>query len=109
MLDYRQSGINYHNFLLDTKPKIWFKRQKEETVGEWLKRTAYQGKGFTKRTSTDDSINIAISVLSFLRENKIEKHTFEDLVGFEVDLHGAYDYTINQIRKMELILNEKLV
>jgi len=109
MIDYRQSGINYHNFLLDTKPEIWFKRQKEETIGEWLKRTAYQGSGFPKRGHTDDTVKIAISVLSFLRENKIDKQTFEDLVGFEINLHGSFDYTINQIRKIELILNKKLV
>lgn len=109
MIDYRQSDINYHNFLLDTKPKIWFKRQKEETVGDWLKRTTYQGKGFPKREHTDDTMKIAISVLSFLRENKIEKETFEELVDFEVDLHGSFDYTINKIRKMELIINKKLV
>ena len=104
-----KDGINYHNFLLDTKPKIFFNRQKGETIGQWLKRTAYQGNGFPTRNHTDDSIKIAVSVLSFLRENKIEKETFEDLVGFEVDLHGQFDYTINQIRKMELIINKKLV
>jgi hypothetical protein len=26
-----KDGINYHNFLLDTKPKIFFNRQKGET------------------------------------------------------------------------------
>lgn len=109
MIDYRKSDINYHNFLLDTKPKTWFKRQKEETIAQWLKRTAYQGSGFPKMEGTDDSFKIAVSVLAFLRENKIEKETFEDLVGFEVDLHGQFDYPISQIRKMELIINKKLV
>ena len=109
MLDYRKDVINYHNFLLDTKSEEWFKRQKEETIGKWLKRTAYQGEGFTKRTYTDDSIKIAVSVLSFLRENKVEKEEFEDLIGFEMDLHGQFDYTISQIRKIELIINKKLV
>jgi hypothetical protein len=109
MIDYRQSDINYHNFFLDTKPREWFKRQKEETIGQWLKRTAYQSEGFHKREHTDDSIKIAVSVLSFLRENKLEKEEFEDLVGFEVDLHGQFDYTISQIRKIETIINRKLV
>ncbi len=102
-------GINYHNFLLDTKSKEWFKRQKKETISDWLSRTAYQGNGFPKRTHTKDSIKIAVFVLSFLRENSIEKEEFEDLVGFEVDLHGQFDYTISQLRKIELILNKKLV
>jgi hypothetical protein len=109
MIDYRQSDINYHNFFLDTKSREWFKRQKEETIGQWLKRTAYQGEGFPKREHTDDSIKIAVSVLLFLRENNIEKEDFEDLVGFEVDLHGQFDYTISQIRKIELIIDKKLV
>jgi len=104
-----KDGINYHNFLLDIKSKEWFKRQKEETIGQWLKRTAYQGNGFPKRDGTNDSFKIAVSILSFLRENKIEKETFEDLVGFEVDLHGQFDYPISQIRKIELIINKKLV
>lgn len=109
MLDYRQSNINYHNFLLDTKSKEWFKRQKEETMGQWLQRIAYQGEDFPKRVRTDDSVKIAVSVLSFLRENTMQKEEFEDLVDFEVDLHGQFDYTISQIRKIELIINKKLV
>lgn len=39
----------------------------------------------------------------------MSKEIFEDLVGFEVDLHGSFDYTINQIRKMERITNKKLI
>jgi hypothetical protein len=102
-------GINYHNFLLDTKSKEWFKRQKKEAISKWLSRTAYQGNGFSKGLHTKDSIKIAVSVLSFLRENGIEEEDFEDLVGFEVDLHGQFDYTISQIRKIELIINKKIV
>jgi hypothetical protein len=118
MLDYRQSDINYHNFLLDTKPGIWFKRQKEETIGKWLKRTAYQGNNdflfkleWRERNEywLNDAQKIAVSVLIFLRENAIERETFEDLCGFELILKGSHDWKLSEIRKLELLLNRKLV
>ena len=37
-----KDGINFHNFLLDTKSREWFKRTKKETVSDWLTRIAYQ-------------------------------------------------------------------
>ena len=118
MLDFRQSGINYHNFLLDTKPFEWFKKQKEETIGQWLKRTAYQGNNdllsewrWRERNEywLEDAQKIAVSVLIFLRENKIEKETFEDLCGFELNLKGSHNWKLSEIRKLELLLNKKLV
>lgn len=118
MIDYRQSDINYHNFLLDTKPKEWFKRQKEETVGDCIKRIAYQPNSdilsewrWREKNEywLDDAQKIAVSVLIFLRENKIEKETFEDLCGFELNLKGSHDWKLSEIRKLELLLNKKLV
>lgn len=111
-------GINYHNFLLDIKPEIWFKRQKEETVGNWLMRVSYQPKtnflfNLKWRSKNeywlDDAYKIALSVLIFLRENKIEKETFEDLCGFELNLKGSHDWRLSEIRKLELLMNKKLV
>ena len=96
---YIKDGLNFHNFNLDCKPKTWFRRIKGETVDEWLCRTAYQGEdNFLSKMKwreaneywLDTSFDITMSILSFLRENEIEKETFEDLVGFEVDLKGWY-------------------
>lgn len=112
------NGINYHNFLLDSKPKSWFKKGKEETLEDWLKRTAYQGDGgfFTESKWRENneywrkgSFEISLSVLIFLRENNIEKETLEDLVGFELNLKGSYDWKLSEIKKLELYLNKKLL
>lgn len=113
-----KDGINYHNFLLDAKPETWVKRQKEETMGEWLKRTSYQGNGGFLTESEwrqrneywiEDSCKISVSVLVFLRENKIKKDTFEDLCGFELNLSGNHDWHLSEIRKLELLMNKKLI
>ena len=111
-------GINYHNYLLDSKPESWFKRSKKETVGYWIKRTAYQGKSnFLSESSwrqrndywLEESHKISIAVLSFLRENKMKKETLEDLVGFDLNLKGSYDWKLSEIKKLESYLNKKLL
>ena len=113
-----KDGLNFHNLYLDYQPRSFFKRRKGESVGDWLSRTTYQGNpDFLGRLEwrekneywLKDSFNISLTVLSFLRENEIEKETFEDLVGFEVDLKGSHDWTLSEIRKLELIMNKKLL
>jgi len=44
-----------------------------------------------------------------MKENNIEKEAFEELLGFEVDLKGSYNWTISEIRKLELMMNVKLL
>ncbi len=93
------------------------KRLENESIADWLKRVSLkdskwldeaqyrQGNGYW----IDSSFKISVSVLSFLRENKIEKKTFEELCGFELDLHGKYDWKISEIRKLELLTNKRLI
>jgi len=111
-------GINFHNFMLDSKPKSWFKKGREETVDNWIKRVAYQGKSNFLSESKwrqsnkywiNSSVEISLSVLTFLGENNMEKETLEDLVGFELNLKGSYDWKLSEIRRLELILNKKLL
>lgn len=107
-------GMNFHNFMLDSKPKSWFKKGKEETVDKWIKRIAYQGKSESKWRLNNEywinsSVEISLSVLSFLGENNMEKETLEDLVGFELNLKSSYDWKLSEIKKLELILNKKLL
>jgi hypothetical protein len=39
----------------------------------------------------------------------MEKETLEDLIGFELDLSGSYDWRLSEIKKLELYLNKKLL
>ncbi len=113
-----KDGLNFHNFYLDCQPRTFFKRVKGETVGDWLTRTAYQGDaGFLgklhwRKTNDywlDTSFEITFAVLSFLRENKIEKGDLEELIGFDLDLRGTHNWTLSEIRKLELMMNKKLL
>lgn len=113
-----KDGINFHNLYLDYKSEAWFKRKKDEAVTSWLFRTSYlpnesllpklkfrQDNDFWLR----DSAKISFAVLSFLRENSMQKSTLEDLIGFEFDLSGSYDFKLSELRKLELYLNKKLL
>lgn len=113
-----KDGLNFHNLYLDYQPRTFFKRRKGESVGDWLSRTAYQGNpGFlgelkwrqNNRYWIEDSQKISVSILSFLRENNIDKETFEELIGFELQLKGTHDWTLSEIRKLELMMNKKLL
>lgn len=111
-------GINYHNYLLDLMPEGWFKKQKDENTKNWLKRISYLPKDDLlgniswrkiNKNWIEHSCKISISILSFLRENEMEKTTLEDLLGFELNLKGEYDWRLSEISKLELILNKKLL
>ena len=112
------SGLNFHNFNLDCKTDLWFKKRKEETVKQWLARVSYDGddsllNDFKWREFNEywskDSFKISFSVLSFLAENKLEKETFEELIGFELNLKGSHNWTLSEIKKLELMMNIKLL
>jgi hypothetical protein len=111
-----KDGMDFHNFMLDLQPKEWFKRQDKELIGTWLDRISYNGsKSFDKlkwrkanRYWLDASFDICLAVLSFLRQNNMEKETLEQLVGFELDLSGSYDFKISELKKLELYTNIEL-
>ena len=112
------NGINFHNFNLDCKPKEWFKRNKEkETVGEWLTRVSYHPKrdflqNLKIRKKNEywlkESARISFSVLKFLRENNMKKQTLEELLGFDLNLKGSHNFTLSELKKLELYTNLKL-
>ena len=115
---YLKDGLNFHNFYLDCQPRTFFKRIKGETIGDWLSRTAYQGDaGFlgdmhwrkVNKYWLDTSFEITFAVLSFLRENKIEKGDLEETVGFDLNLKGTHNWTLSEIKKLELATKQKLI
>ena len=109
------NGMDFHNFNLDCKPKEWFKRNKEkETVSEWLTRVSYhpeidflQNLKFRKKNEywLKDSARISIFVLSFLRENSLKKETLEELVGFDLNLKGSHNFTLSELKSLEIYTN----
>lgn len=109
------SGINFHNFNLDCKPKEWFKRNKEkETIGEWLTRVSYLPKGdflqeLKFREENDywlkESARISVFILSFLRENNMKKETLEELLGFDLNLKGSHNFTLSELKSLEIYIN----
>lgn len=105
------SGLNFHNFYRDCQPKKWFKKREGETVVECVMRIAHQpDESFLKPTvRNEDSFRISLAVLSFLRANKLQKETLEDLIGFELDLHGKHDFTLTELRRLELYTNLKFL
>ena len=109
------NGMDFHNFNLDCKPKEWSKRNKEkETVGEWLTRVSYHPKRdflqdlkFREKNEywLKESARISIFVLSFLRENSMKKETLEELLGFDLNLKGSHNFTLSELKKLELYTN----
>lgn len=57
----------------------------------------------------DNSFEISITILIFLRENKMEQEILEELCGFKLDLHGKHDWKLSEIKKLELMINKKLI
>jgi hypothetical protein len=93
------------------------KKLKDESIADWLKRVSIKDSGWLEKAKWREeneywieiSSKISVSVLSFLRENKIEKSTFEVLCGFPLDLHGSYDWKLSEIKRLELLMNKKLL
>jgi Zn-finger domain-containing protein len=105
-----KDGTNFHNLLLSTKPEIWFNKSKEETIEQWVGRIAYQRENVSKRVrATEECVDIALAVLSFLRRNKIKKEDLEEQLNFELDLSGSYDWRLSEIRKIEEITKLELL
>ena len=112
-----KDGMDFHNFMLDLKPESWFKRREGETITNCLNRISYKDSKWLEKAEwrrrnsywLDDAFKISLTIHSFMRENNLDKEAFEDLTHFEVDLSGSHDWTLSEIRKLELIMNIKLL
>ena len=49
----------------------------------------------------DVAVDFSLSVLSFLRENKISKEQMEDDLNMELDLSGSYDWRMSETEKIK--------
>ena len=111
-----KDGIDFHTFEASFKPEVWKRRRERESVTEWIERVSIKDSGWLEKAKfrennsywIESSFKISVAVLSFLRENKMEQETLEDLVGFELILNKQHDWKLSEIKKLELYLNEKL-
>ena len=55
-----------------------------------------------------ESARISLFVLSFLRENSMKKETLEELLGFDLNLKGSHNFTLSELKKLELYTNLKI-
>ena len=112
-----QDKMNWHTFEASFRTEAWKRRREGESVSEWLERVSIKDSGWLEKAKerqrnrfySEESTKISLSVLSFLRENKMKKETLEDLVGFELILNKQHDWKLSEIKKLELYLNEKLL
>lgn len=112
-----KDNLNWHSFEASFRPEGYKIRREGESVSEWIGRVSIKSSGWLEEAKYRDandywiesSSKIALSVLIFLHENSMEKETLEDLLGFEIDLTGSYDFRLSEIRKLELYLNKKLL
>lgn len=111
-----KDGINWRNFYLDSLPKSWFKKDVNESNGEWFERVAYADSGWLEKAQfrrdnqywIKDSVRISLAVLSFLRENNIKKEDLEEQLNFDLSLKGDHEYTIKEIRKIEQVIKKRI-
>ena len=88
----------------------WIKDSKYTNVWYTAKKFGkYQYNVIVIPEQTDKSIKYWISVLSFLRENKISKEQMEDDLNMELDLSGSYDFRMSETEKIKnyIMLYEK--
>jgi hypothetical protein len=93
------------------------KKLEGESIADWLKRVSIKDSKWLEEFKyrqenaywVDSGFTICVSVLSFLRENKIDKKEFEQLCGFPLILKGSHDWKLSEIKRLELLLNKKLL
>lgn len=56
-------------------------------------------------TDTFDSKVFSVCVLSFLRENNLKKQTLEELLGFDLNLKGSHNFTLSELKSLEIYTN----
>ena len=96
------SGINFHNFNLDCKPKEWLTRVSYHPERDFLQNLKFRKKN---EYWLKESARISIFVLSFLRENSMKKETLEELVGFDLNLKGSHNFTLSELKSLEIYTN----
>lgn len=104
-----KDNINWNDFLAELKPESWYKRRSDESNADWIKRVAIKDSGWLEKAKerernrywSKESSKFCLSVLSFLRENKIEKEKMEDDLNMGIDLSSQYDYRMSEIVKIK--------
>ena len=102
-------NINWNNFLAELKPESWYKRIEGESNVDWIKRVAIKDSNWIEEAKQrqrnsywrQESLHFCLSVLSFLRENKISKEKMEDDLNMEIDLSSQYDYRMSELVKIK--------
>ena len=102
-------NINWNNFLAELKPPGWYKNREDEGNVDWVKRVAIKDSNWLEKAKerkrnrywNKESSNFCLSVLSFLRENKIKKEKMEDDLNMEIDLSSSYDYRMSELVKIK--------
>ena len=107
-------NIDYNNFLAELKPCSWYNRREGEGNVDWIKRVAIKDSNWLERHNerkcnrywNKESSKFCLSVLSFLRENKIEKEKMEDDLNMEIDLSSSYDYRLSEMCKIKKYMKD---
>ena len=107
-------NMNFNNFLAELKPPEWYKRRLDEGNVDWIKRVAIKDTNSLERHNerkrnrywNKESSKFCLSVLSFLRENKIEKQKMEDDLNMEIDLSSSYDYRLSEMCKIKKYMKD---
>ena len=107
-------NIDYNNFLTELKPRSWYNRRENEGNVDWIHRVAIKDSNWLEEAKErqrnsywrQESLHFCFSVLSFLRENKIEKEKMEDDLNMELDLSGSYDYRLSEMCKIKKYMKD---
>lgn len=114
MIDIRCSNIDWFDFYHRTKSDSWKKRQKDESVKDFLDRVSLPSnclEVFEWRRNNEywlnSSFKISLTILIYLRKNNISVVELYDLCGFEFSLKGDQDFKLSEIKKIELVTGIK--
>ena len=102
-------NIDYNNFLAELKPPEGYKRREGEGNVDWIHRVAIKDSNWLEEAKerkrnrywNKESSKFCLSVLYFLRRNKISKEQMEDDLNMELDLSSQYDYRLSEMCKIE--------
>lgn len=111
-----KDGLNWHTFEASFRPEAYNRRREGESVSEWLKRVAIKDSEWLEKAKErerarfwlQEAMLYTLGVLQFLREVNMTKEELEDLVGFDLDLSGTYDWRISEKSKIDRIIIERL-
>lgn len=110
-----KDGMDFHDVLASTRSEAWKKRRAGESPREWLSRVSIPSNKslelFQWRKNNaywmESSTKICLSILEYLRGNAFLKEYLESNLGFELDLTSKKDWTISELKKIELITGIK--